>query len=214
VAKSQVADAKRLVERTLQARVRLGARLRHHFVVSSHLMALASLLVAVLALVIAVASAVYTRRQATASEGVLAIERSRRLEERRPKLTGKVERVERVGRAETETRLVVTLESNEPLAAIELTIPVGQGITFRRLDFGGVRPVRPGSAVLAAFSYDIGGGPIGMRPRDSMSWSVDLAQEHVNTLRLEASCHGTNGEQWDSVMIAAPVEPDISRTVW
>jgi hypothetical protein len=171
-------------------------------------MVLASLLVAVLALAIAVASAVYTRRQATASEGVLAIEQSRRLEERRPTLTGKVERV-----GNGLTRLVVTLTSNEALVAMEVSIPDGQGVTFDRNVYG-VHPVRPGNPALSAFAYDLSGEPTGMEPRGSMIWKVELAQEHVNSLQLEASCHGMAGERWDSVMIAAPVEPDISKTVW
>ncbi len=175
--------------------------------VSSHGMAIASLLVAVLALVIAIASAVYTRRQATASEGVLAIERGRHLEERRPQLSGIVERV-----GSDMARLVITLESNEPLAEMQVNIPSGQGVTFDRNVYG-VHPVRPGNVALSAFSYDLRGEPAGMKPRDSAIWKVDLASEHVYKVRLEATCHGLAGERWDSVMITAPVVPDISKTV-
>jgi len=111
------------------------------------------------------------------------------------------------------TRLVVTLESNEPLTAMEVNIPPSQGVTFDRNVYG-VYPVKPGNVALSAFSYNSNGEPTGMQPRGSMTWKVDLTEGHVNTLRLEANCHGSAGEQWNSVMIAAPVEPDISKTVW
>ena len=52
-------------------------------------MAIIALVVSIVALLVAVASAGYTRRQATAAEGSLTIERERRLEERRPRLTGR-----------------------------------------------------------------------------------------------------------------------------
>lgn len=180
--------------------------------VSSPGMALASLLISVLAILIAIASVVYSRRQATASEGALAIDRERRLEERRPRLSGKVERVDG-----GMTQLKITLESNEPLAKVEITIPSGQGVTFhheRGETFGvSVRPDCIGPP--DAFSYhEFTGEPSGMAPRESITWRVDLAEMHADTVRLEAICYGPAAERWDSVMITAPVEPDVSKTVW
>jgi hypothetical protein len=174
-------------------------------------MTLASLLVAILALVVAAASAIYTRRQAiytkrqaTASEGALAIERSRHLEERCPRLSGRVERFVTRTRGPV-TELKVTLESNEPLAAMELDILAGQGVTFGR-DVHGVHAVEPGDVALRGFSYGPGGEPAGMQPRRSMTWEVNLSKGHVVTLQMEATCHGLAGERWASVMIAAPIE--------
>jgi hypothetical protein len=171
-------------------------------------MALASLLVALLALVIALASAVYARRQAAASEGVLSIERQRRLDERRPRFSGAVERIEQGA-----VRLVVTLESNEALSKAEFNIAPGQGISFDRNELG-VHSVEPGDVPRSAFSYSLRGEPIGMKPRSSMAWKVNLAQHHTDSLRLEVACSDFAGERWDSVLIEAPVEPDITKTVW
>jgi hypothetical protein len=169
-------------------------------------MTLASLLVAILALVVSIGSAIYVRRQAAAAEGALAIERGRRLEERRPKLNGRVERVVTRSKGPI-TQLVVTLESNEPLAALELNIPAGQNVTFDR-DVHGVHPVEPGDLALSAFSYSPSGESAGIQPRDSMIWKVNFARGHRNTIRLEATRHGLAGERWDSIMIAAPIEPN------
>jgi hypothetical protein len=171
--------------------------------------ALASLLVALLALVIALASAAYARRQAAASEGVLSIEQQRRLDERRPRFSGAVERIE-----QGVVRLVVTLESDEALSKAEFNIVPGQGISFDRNELG-VHPVESGGVSRVAFSYGLrpAGEPIGMKPRSSMAWKVKLAENHVDTLRLEVACSDLAGEQWDSILIEAPVEPDITKTV-
>ena len=39
-----------------------------------------------------------------------------------------------------------------------------------------------------------------------MAWKVKLAQNHADSLRLEVACSGFAGEQWDSVLIEAPVD--------
>src|ERR1035438_3678266 len=171
-------------------------------------MAIASLVLAILAIVIAALSALYTRRQAVAAAGVHEIEHSRRLGERRPRLSGKVERL-----ATGLCRLVVTLESDEPLTAMQVTIPHGQGVTFDRNVYGVWPGASPGQVALTAFTYDVAGNPAGLKPRGVASWKVDVAEEHEDTLQLEATCRGLADEQWDSVLIKAPVEPDISKTV-
>lgn len=176
--------------------------------VASTTVAVASLVAAIAAIVIAALSAFYTRRQAVAAAGIHEIERARRLGERRPRLSGKVERV-----GQGTARLVVTLESDGRLAGMDINIPPGQGITFDRNVFG-VYPVRPGDAALAAFVYEPSGESAGIDPRGSASWKVELTEKHVNDLRVEATCHGLTGERWDSVLIMAPVQPDISKTVW
>lgn len=172
-------------------------------------MAVASLLVAILALMVAIASVAYTRREVSAAEGALAIERGRRLEERRPRLSGKVERVVTRSRGVV-FRLKVTLESDEPLTAMELTIPAGQNVVFK-CDTPGVDVPGP-DGTCSAFSYQTMGKdpkyqPAGIRPREPMTWEVELSRGHMKMLRVEATCHDLNGESWDSVLITAPVEP-------
>jgi hypothetical protein len=172
-------------------------------------MTVASLIVAILALMVAIASAIYTRREVSATEGALAIERGRRLEERRPRLSGKVERVVTRSRGAV-FRLKVTLESDEPLTAMELTIPAGQNVAFK-CDTPGVDMPGP-DGICSAFSYQtMGKDPkyqsAGIRPREPMIWEVELRRGHVKLLRVEATCHGLNGERWGSVLITAPVKP-------
>jgi len=171
--------------------------------------AIASFVLSIVAIVVAGLSALYTRRQAVATAGVHEIERSRRLDERRPRLSAKIDRL-----GATSGRLVVTLESDEPLSAVELAIPEGQGVTFNR-NVVGVHPVRPGDLAHHAFTYDpLLDKPTGIRPRESASWAVDIAEKHVGTLRLDATCPGMAGESWGSVLITARVEPDMGQTVF
>jgi hypothetical protein len=79
-----------------------------------------------------------------------------------------------------------------------------------------VYPVESGDVPRSAFSYGLrpAGEPIGMKPRSSMAWKVKLAENHTDSLRVEVACSSIAGEQWDSVLIEAPVEPDITKTVW
>ncbi|HVB45255.1 MAG TPA: hypothetical protein VNF47_21475 [Streptosporangiaceae bacterium] len=170
---------------------------------------MASLVIALIALVIALLSAIYTRRQAVEAAGLHEIERARHLEERRPTLSGEIKRL-----GGATARLDVTLESHEPLSAVEVVIPRGQGITFDRNVYG-VVPVKPGNVALAAFACNpYTGDAAGMEPRGTVSWKIDLADKHVSDLRLEAICHGPAGQRWDAILIRAHVQPDISKTVW
>jgi hypothetical protein len=178
-------------------------------------MAVAALVVAIIAILVSVASVIYTRRSAVAQVGLTAIEHDRRLEERRPRLTGKVERVGSGPKA----RLQVTLASDEPLAAMDVTIPRVQGVALQGVSFSlnihGVYPVQPGERAYRAFAYDpYSGHAAALQPRDSVTWAVEVADEHAETLRLEATCRGAAGEQWHPVLIEAPVEPDIARTIY
>lgn len=177
-------------------------------------MTVAALVLSVVAILVAVASAVYTRRGADAQAALTRIEAARHLEERRPKLVGKVERIG----AGSRQRLQLTLVSDEPLTAIEVTIPRIQGVSPQGVSFTlniyGVYPSRPGELPDRAFCYDpYSGQPSGLKPGDSITWAVELADKHVDTLRIEAACHGTAGELWNPVRIAAPVEPDILNSV-
>jgi hypothetical protein len=178
-------------------------------------MTVAALVLSVVAILVAVASAVYTRRGAAAQEALTRIESARHLEERRPRLAGKVERIG----AGSRQRLQLTLVSDEALAAMEVTIPRVQGVSPQGVSFTlniyGVYPPRPGELPYRGFCYDpYSGGAAGLKPGSSITWAVELADEHVGTLQIEAACHGAAGELWDPVRIEAPVEPDISRTVY
>jgi hypothetical protein len=64
---------------------------------ASLVVAIVAAVVAIVAAVIALASARYTKRQATTAEASLALERERRLEERRPELFGKIETADQGG---------------------------------------------------------------------------------------------------------------------
>jgi hypothetical protein len=175
-------------------------------------MALASLLVSILALAIAVAAAISSHRQASAAEGSLSIERDRRMEERRPRFTGNINRM-RDGGAE----LAVTLESSEAFEWVEFSIPPGQGFSFSEYQLG-IFQHKHNEPTLRAFSYiDYGpknaGDRKGMSPGETMTWKVQLGEHHMSTVRIEATCYGLTGERWNSVLIVVPVGPDISKAV-
>jgi hypothetical protein len=174
-------------------------------------MVIASFAVACVALLIAFASAAYTRTQAVAATGALAIEKARHLEERRPRFSGEIYEVgTMLPPEERSPALRITLETDERLAAVKVRILYGQGVAFQVIHDGhrnqGVVPDESGDA-LSAFVYDYTGAPSGMRPHQSKTWVLEIQPEHADVLRLEATCHGMAGEQWDSVLITAPVPP-------
>lgn len=170
-------------------------------------MATIALVVSIVALLVAVASAGYTRRQATAAEGSLTIERERRLEERRPRLTG---RFFTFGGGQYGLR--ITLDSDEPLAGLDVTISEdGRGIEFNPRIYG-VVPPRPGELAFRAFSYEITGEPAGLKPHASIMWAASVPEQHPQHVRLDVACHGAGGERWD-VVVDADVEPRIANTV-
>jgi len=178
----------------------------------------ASLVVSLVSVLVAIASVVYARQAAVAADrsakaaeksaqvakGSLAIEAARRLEERRPRLSGKIMKIRRP------YELWVTLESDERLSWLEVWIPPGQGVSFRPNAEGVETP--PGAdAAWCAFSHT-GGEPDGMDPRDTMTWPVEIKRGLNNrTIQIEATCHGEHNEVWESVLIEAPIVlPDRS----
>lgn len=173
-------------------------------------MAVAALVLSVVAIVVSAASVWYTRMSADAATGVRAIEAGRRLAERRPRLSGNV------GRIGSTYRLTVTLESDEPLAAMDVRIPYEaggslQGVSFA-LNIHGVYPVSPGQRAYRGFACDLlSGEPSGLQPRDTAIWKVEVENKRADTLRLEATCRGEAGEVWDTVLIQAPVDPGPPR---
>jgi hypothetical protein len=168
-------------------------------------MALASLIVAIMAILIAIASAGYTRRQAIANAGLYEIERARHLEERRPRLSG---RIERIGHSPDAYQLRITLNSNEPLTALDIEMPWTGGFAFQRGGFG-VYPAMPGEVSLRAFAYDRSDNePTGVQPRGSVTWRMDLVGSSLDPVHFEATCHGEDEAHWDRVLIKAEVEAD------
>jgi hypothetical protein len=177
-------------------------------------MAIASLVLALAAVGMAVAGLGYARRSARSSAGsaeaarrsadaaadVARIERERRHEERRPRLSGHVENVDGSWR-----RLWVVLESAEPLTGLEVALRPGQ-----RAEFGpGMHGVAggPGREALSAFACDARGDPAGLTMYERAVWTIYVAPEHADPLLLDATCHGGPGERWDHVLIEARTEP-------
>ena len=173
-------------------------------------MAVAALVLSVVAIVVSAASVWYTRVSADAATGVRAIQAGRRLAERRPRLSG------HVGRIGSTYRLTVTLESDEPLAAMDVRIPYEAGGSLQGVSFAvniyGVYPVSPGQRAYRASACDpLTGEPSGLQPRDTAIWKVEVDDNRADTLRLEATCRGEAGEVWDAVLIQAHVDPGPPR---
>ena len=175
-------------------------------------MSVASLIVSVVAVAISAGSVLYARRSAAAaqqsaraSEGTLAIERARRLDERRPHLVGQVESVN----GGKWHRLRITLDQySHPLTGLDVTIRQWQGIAFNR-GVQGVIAIGPDKEPLRAFAFDPGGNRTGVKPGDTVMWMVDLAKDYPDRLRLDVACHGEGGDRWDLVL-DAEVEDTIA----
>lgn len=196
-------------------------------------MVVASLILSIMAVLASIATAAYTRtsaraadrsataadrsakaaedsaaaadRSAQASEESLEIEAERRLEERRPRFSAKVER------ANGRYWLEVTLESDERLDLVELAIRDDRGVHFA-LDTDGVETPPEAKAAWCAFSH-YANEPVGMEPRESMAWEMKVDSKHADIISIEGTCYGEHEELWESVLIEARVAPDISKTV-
>jgi len=161
--------------------------------------------VSILAILISAASAVYTRQSARTAAGALAIEAARRLEERRPRLSGKIEKI---GISPDTYQLRVTLDSDEPLSGLDVEMEWTQGFAFQKGGFG-IHPSDPGEVALRAFAHNRSDNkPAGIMPRKSMSWPVALVGANAGPARLEATCYGEHGERWDRVFFMAELEAD------
>ena len=180
-------------------------------------MAIAALVLALAAVGIALAGLGYARKSARSSAGsaeaaqrsadaaqdVAGIERERRHEERRPRLSGHVENVDGSWR-----RLWVILESAEPLTGLEVTLRPGQ-----RAEFGpGMHGVAgaAGREALSAFACDAHGNPAALTLDERAVWTIYVAPEHAEPLLLDATCYGEHGERWDHILIEARTEPDAA----
>ena len=178
-------------------------------------MVVASLVVSFVSVLVAIVSVVYARQtgvaadrsakaaddSAQAAKGSLAIEAARRLEERRPRLSGRIKKVRGT------YALLVTLESDERLSLLELYISSDKGVHFRA-NAEGVETPSSANAAWCAFSHT-GGEPDSMEPRETMAWPVEVKRGINNrTIQVEATCHGEDDELWESVLIEAPIESD------
>jgi hypothetical protein len=137
-------------------------------------------------------------RGAGAAADVLKIERARWLRERRPRLSG---RIEKIGHSPDTYQLRVTLDSDEPLAGLDIEMEWTQGFAFQVGDFG-IYPSAPREVALRAYAYrSPENEPAGIRPRGSVTWLLAPVGSNLGSVRLEATCYGEDGEQWDRVFI-------------
>jgi hypothetical protein len=190
-------------------------------------MNVASLVVAIVAIVISAGGVLYAKlsadsarrsadaadRSVVAAENSLNIERRRRHEERRPKLSGEVNSPD----GGDSYQLLITLDvASCPLTALEVAIRPEQGVSFKR-GFSGVVPVADSPAIpLHAFANDGANGPVGVRPGETVSWPTELAKEYGDHIQVDAICHaegkGEGEDQW-TVAVEAAVEPRLLDTI-
>jgi hypothetical protein len=172
-------------------------------------MAVASLILAIAALVIALASAVFTRQQASAAAESLSIERRRRHEERRPRLSGEVVSTD----GGQSYRLQITLDADScPLTRMEVAIRNGHGVAFRR-GFANVLPVISSAEIPLRASIPSGNQePMGLLPGGTAQWPVDVAHNHDPAVWIDATCYaegkGEGEDHW-----TVPVEAQVAAAL-
>jgi len=181
-----------------------------------------SLILSIIALVVSVVSAVTAgvaavaaRRTAVAEEGTLAIERERRLGERKPHLIGVLEGTG------AQRILKISLGSEESLAGLDVVIDEwhfyrqpdpreGWDCEFNPRVYG-VDVPEPGNAALSAFSYNMHGQRAGLKPHGAISWAVST-KKRLEWMRLDVTCHGDQGERWKQ-RLTVEAQPEIEDTV-
>jgi hypothetical protein len=161
-------------------------------------MIIASFVLAIVAVLVALASAVYTARQASAAEGVLAIERDRRLEERRPRMSAWISPLG----DEDVKRLFVRLESREALARVDVQILPGVGLYFLANQPYVDSPDEYDAKHYRAHAdwrdsdQPYPGHPGAPEPGHTMSWAMDGDVERGKPVLVDVTCHGEQGERW------------------
>jgi hypothetical protein len=155
-----------------------------------------ALVLSVVALAVSVVSAVFVGVSALATRGLQKIERGRRLDERRPRMTGRIER-----RSHDRHPLIwwlsITLLSEETLYRAVVEIP---RFYDRDFDVSFVNftddpydvPERVGSGEKQEINY--------LTPRHPVYWPVCVTSDPV-PFYLKATCYGFRGEVWHSVHI-------------
>ncbi len=173
-------------------------------------MAIASLIIAIAAIFIAIASALYARRQASAAEGALRIERDRRHEERRPDLTGTVDSL-----SGQSYELRITLPADAcTLSAMEVRIRQGQGVAFVHGALGVFAVASETEIPLRAFAFSAKDGSAAVvHPGQVAQWLVDVTETHLSGIWADVTCHADDGDLW-TVAIEAPVQPRLTNTMW
>jgi hypothetical protein len=153
---------------------------------TSSVLSLIALAVSVISVVFAAIAAISTRR-------LQLIEQSRRLQERHPRLAGKIT----LGPHPRRGVLNVTLLSDEPLSRLDPVVPDLNG---------GPQWVIVGGMIPAS-----SGVPFPIRPRDSRAWRVSIDPQYVgpgSLVQVEATCTGTHGEVWN-VLFEAQMSRDV-----
>jgi len=186
-----------------------------------------SLAVAIAAVLVAAVGALYAKhsadqarrsadaadRSAAAAEKSLSIDRHRRHEERRPKLSGEVSSPD----GGHSYQLMITLDLDScPLTALEVAIRPDQGVSFQRGFSGAVAALGSEVISLHAFAYDKANKPTGIQPGETVFWWAELAEEYGDHIQVEATCHAEGkdeGEDQWTVVVEAPVEPKVSDTI-
>lgn len=156
-------------------------------------------------------SADAAQRSAGAAEEAVAIQGAQLLRETRPRLSGRVARLMGGSR-----QLIIALETDEPLASVDVWIPPDQGPCFIT-GAAGVRDPGEGEPVtFRAYAYDaVTGQPSGLQPRQQVAWPLKTPPARaLPVLRIEADCTGAHGQRWPHVLIEAEVDSDHMRNVW
>jgi hypothetical protein len=153
-----------------------------------------SSVLSLIALAVSVISAVFAAIATLSTRRLQVIEQSRRLQERRPRLAGKIT----LGPHPRRGVLNVTLLSDEPLSRLDPVVPDFPGEGYQGVVVSGMIPVRHGN-------------PFPIKPRDSRAWRVIINTKHVSAgslVQVEATCTGSQGEMWN-VLIEAQVSQDV-----
>jgi hypothetical protein len=131
----------------------------------------------------------------------LAIEQDRRHEETRPVLEGHVEYVTAAPGRPDSPKLVVELESGQPLARITLTVPSGSPFGAP-ITAGGLRPAHN-------LSYPpLGNGAL-VRVGVPAWWLISADQGAHGTVTAVARCRNEDGTVWEDVPV--PISLDGVR---
>jgi hypothetical protein len=176
-----------------------------------------SLVISIIAIIIAIASAVFTGISARADHGMLKIERQRRLDERHPRITTKLDGMG------TKRILNITLDSPEPLAMLDVEIAEshfyrasgelgGWDCEFNPRAYG-VEVPEPGRPALRAYSYNVRNGePAGLSQHDSISWAMNT-KKRLEWVKLKVTCQGPEKDARWVYVFSVDAQPEIEDTI-
>ncbi|WP_182113839.1 MULTISPECIES: hypothetical protein [unclassified Actinotalea] len=162
-------------------------------------MTIAALVISLLALAVAVAAAWYTRRQAKAASGTLALEEARRHDEVVPRISGEVERLKH---AAPYARLCLRLETSPALTELRVRLldaPVDVQFSSGQLGID----TSSRSPHHEAFAPVHNG--VALKPFDRATWQLEL--NDVSQQRLQIQADAAVGDEWWSVLVTVDVPP-------